>query len=125
MGKKKRIRGEALRALRAQRQAFIDKFGREPGPDDPVMFDPDADTPVPISEEKVRAQMLEAMRAAEIPSHLIYAYAKTGFIVGQEGYGNMSLEDRAEYNASIREYFAMENAAVERFFATEEARKRH
>lgn len=125
MGKKRRIRGEALRALRAQRQAFIDKFGREPGPDDPVMFDPDADTPVPMSEEKVRAQMLAAMQAAEIPLHLIYAYAKTGFIVGQEGYRNMSLEDRAAYNAAIKEYFTIENAAVEQWFAAEEARKRH
>jgi hypothetical protein len=28
-------------ALMEQRQAFIDKFGREPGPGDPVFFDPD------------------------------------------------------------------------------------
>jgi hypothetical protein len=104
MGKMKRIRAEALRE---QRQAFIEKFGREPGPDDPVIFDPDADVPVPLSEEKVRAAMLEAMQAAEIPLHLIYAYAKTGFIVGQEGYRNMSLADRAVYNAALKEYFAM------------------
>lgn len=26
----------------------FDKFGREPGPDDPVFFDPEADTPVPL-----------------------------------------------------------------------------
>jgi hypothetical protein len=28
-------------ALLEQRNAFIEKFGREPGPDDPVFFDPD------------------------------------------------------------------------------------
>jgi hypothetical protein len=104
MGKMKRIRAEALRE---QRQAFIEKFGREPGPDDPVIFDPDADAPVPLSEEKVRAAMLEAMQAAEIPLQLVYAYAKTGFIVGEDGYKNMGLADRAAYNAAIEEYFSM------------------
>ena len=35
-------------ALNEQRQAFIKNFGREPGPDDPIFFDPDADTPRPV-----------------------------------------------------------------------------
>jgi hypothetical protein len=30
-------------ALLEQPKAFIDKLGREPGPDDPVFFDPDKD----------------------------------------------------------------------------------
>jgi hypothetical protein len=36
-------------ALLEQREAFIKKFGWEPGPGDPVFFDPDADTPTQIS----------------------------------------------------------------------------
>jgi hypothetical protein len=107
MGKKKRIPTEALRE---QRQAFVEKFGREPGPADPVFFDPDADSPVPLSEEKVRAAMLEAMQDVGIPLHLVYAYTKTGFIVGDDGYKNMRPADRAAYNAAIDEYFAMEEA---------------
>jgi hypothetical protein len=35
-------------ALLEQGKAFIDKFGREPGPEDPVFFDPDKDVPTPI-----------------------------------------------------------------------------
>jgi hypothetical protein len=35
-------------ALVEQRKAFVKKFGREPGPDDPVFFDPDKDVPTPI-----------------------------------------------------------------------------
>jgi hypothetical protein len=31
--------------LEDARRAVIEKFGREPGPYDPVFFDPDADTP--------------------------------------------------------------------------------
>jgi hypothetical protein len=92
-------------ARRKQREAFIEKFGREPGPDDPVFFDPDYDTPVALSEKKLRAHALEAMRAAEIPPYLVYAYAKTGFIVNELRYKQMSSADRAEYNAAIEEYF--------------------
>jgi hypothetical protein len=35
-------------ALLEQRKAFVEKFGREPGPGDPVFFDPDKDVPTPI-----------------------------------------------------------------------------
>jgi hypothetical protein len=64
MGGKRNIMVEAMRE---QREAFIKKFGREPRPDDPIFFDPDADTPIGLSEEKLRAQTLEAMRAAGMP----------------------------------------------------------
>jgi hypothetical protein len=84
--------------------------GAKPGPDDSVFLDPDYDTLVALSEEKLRAHALEAMRAAKIPSHLVYAYAKTGFIVNEQGYEQMSSADRAEYNAAIEEYFVIEES---------------
>jgi len=46
---------ELARAMKNQLSAFKKKFGREPGPNDPVFFDPDADTPQPIPIEKLRA----------------------------------------------------------------------
>src|SRR5262245_6071291 len=44
-------------ALKRQRQLFIERFGREPGPKDPVFFDPDAegDTPQKIDPDKAIA----------------------------------------------------------------------
>jgi len=39
--------------LQEQRRAFIEKFGREPGPSDPVFFDPDCETPTPLTEERL------------------------------------------------------------------------
>ena len=48
---------EVVEAMREQRQAFIDNFGREPGPGDPVFFDPDADTPQPWDEKKLEAEI--------------------------------------------------------------------
>jgi hypothetical protein len=48
-------------ALLEQRKAFIDKFGREPGPDDPVIFDPDKDVPTPISDDRLDADLEKAL----------------------------------------------------------------
>jgi hypothetical protein len=47
----------AKHSLEAMRRTFVEKFGREPGPDDPVMFDPEAPgpEPVPLSQEKIDA----------------------------------------------------------------------
>jgi hypothetical protein len=53
-------------ALLEQRKAFIDKFGREPGPGDPVFFDPDKDTPTPIDRARMDADLEKAIRDADI-----------------------------------------------------------
>jgi len=55
---------------------------------------------------KMKHEMLAAMRAADIPPQLIYAYDKTGFLLSKEGYQSLSPEDKAEYDAAIAEYFA-------------------
>ena len=55
-------------------------------------------------------ETLKAMLAAGTPPHFVYAYQKTGFIVDEAGYKSMSPEDRAEYDAAIDEYFAIEDA---------------
>ncbi len=57
---------EVHKLLLEQRQAFINKFGREPGEDDPVFFDPDADTSQPLTKAKVFAVMEEAARVTGI-----------------------------------------------------------
>jgi hypothetical protein len=53
-------------ALLEQRRAFIEKFGREPGPDDPVFFDPDKDVPTPIDPARLDADLEKAIRDAGI-----------------------------------------------------------
>ena len=75
---------DAHEALLQQREAFIEKFGREPGPDDPVFFDPDADTPEPLDLEGYEKDLADAMVAAGIDPRLIYASRKTGLLVTEE-----------------------------------------
>src|SRR5438128_1140938 len=64
--KKKTIKidPEVASGLQDQLEAFKRKFGREAGPNDPVFFDPDADTPQPISIEKLRAEVIQAAKKA-------------------------------------------------------------
>lgn len=43
---------DTLRPSDDSEDAFIEKFGRETGPDDPVFFDPDADEPRELDTER-------------------------------------------------------------------------
>ena len=97
-----------MEALERQRRAFVAKFGREPGPSDPLFFDPEADTPQQLTEGYVAKATLDTMRKAGTRPELVYAYQKTGLIVSKAGYENMTPEDRAEYDAAIDEYFRLE-----------------
>ena len=56
--------------------------------------------------KKIKRDVIAAMRAADMPPQLIYAYERTGFLLSQEGYKSLSPEDKAEYDAAIDEYFA-------------------
>lgn len=101
---------ELEKTLRKQRKKFIRKFGREPGPNDPILFDENADTPQPMQEAEVDAALLEGILKAGTPPHLVYAYRKTGRIVGEEGYQRLTPAERSEWNAAIDEYFELEEA---------------
>jgi hypothetical protein len=59
--------------------------------------------------KKIKQEVIAAMRAADIPPQLIYAYERTGFLLLEEGYKNLAPEEKAEYDAAIDEYFAKNN----------------
>ena len=97
---------ESMDMIHRQLQAFREKFGREPGPEDPIFFDPDAATPQPFTLEKYLEESTEAMVAAGIRPEIIYAHRKTGgLIVTEENQGKLSAEEIAEWEAAIDEYF--------------------
>ncbi|MFI8928886.1 hypothetical protein ACIG3E_14565 [Streptomyces sp. NPDC053474] len=88
--------------LERQLEFFREKFGREPGPGDPVFFDPDADEPTRLTREHFDNKLLEmAGRAAEIgidPAFL-HAWREVGYVVTEE---NRSLFTMAEVLAFSR-----------------------
>ena len=65
------IPGEVVGALEEQRESFREKFGREPGPEDPVFFDPDADEPRLLDPNKMKGAMLEAAHNAGLKTATI------------------------------------------------------
>src|SRR5262249_13834915 len=98
--------------LEAQQQRFREKFGRDPGPNDPVFFDPDAPNPVPMSAVKIEADVLEAMRKAGTPPQIAYAYKRTGGLLLREDMREHWPPDRVkEWDDAINEYFAIEEAS--------------
>ncbi len=96
------------RRMKKQRQRFIDKFGREPGADDPVFFDPDADTPQPLDGDAVMLAAVDAMEKAGIDPRLVYACAKTERMLTEKTYREVSQEERDEWDAALREYDRLE-----------------
>ena len=68
----------AAEIVKQQLAGFREKFGRDPGPGDPVFFDPDQDVPTPMDLPTFTTDTLAALEAANVPPELIYAYKKTG-----------------------------------------------
>ncbi len=95
---------EVQRAMEGRFQRFREKFGRDPGPDDPVFFDPNADTPQELDWDRVDSEIVGAMVKAGIEPENIYAYRKTEFIVTKENWGLLSKEQQQEWEAAIAEY---------------------
>jgi hypothetical protein len=98
------MNSEVAAALTEQLRMFKEKFGRDPGPDDPVFFDPDADTPQPMDVDKYDAEVVRAMSVAGIEPAKIYAYKKTGLLPSAENWKLLSPQDRSEWNQALDEY---------------------
>ena len=108
MKKKIRLNREAIAALKEQKNRFVAKFGREPGPGDPVFFDPTKDVPTPMSIEQQRQgekEIAEAMKEAGIEPDFIYAYMKTGLIPTKGNLKFLSKADREEFSDACKEYY--------------------
>jgi len=95
---------ELEKVLKKKREAFRQKFGRDPGPEDPVFYDPDADTPQPLDADKIDHLMIEAMVQAGLDAAYIYAYQRTGLLVTEDNIDSLSEQDLAEWQLAIQEY---------------------
>ncbi len=110
------MKREMQEAIRSQLRLFREKFGREPGPDDPIFFDPDADTPQPCGPEaadRLDDQIIEAMSAAGVRPEVIYAFRKTGRIVTEDNWRLLSEADRKEWTDAVNEYLTLAGGAVQ------------
>lgn len=93
------ISDEMANLLQEQRQKFVEKHGREPGPKDKLFFD----MPHP---EHLEHMMVEDMKKAGINPAIIYAFEKTGRLVTEDNQNLLSDADLDEWQAAIDEYEA-------------------
>ena len=90
-------------ALAEQVQAFRDRFGRDPEPDDPLFFDPNVDVPSPLDRDQVMAEIVAAGYRAGLPPALIYAIQKTGLIVTEANRHMFCDAVLEEWQAAVQE----------------------
>jgi hypothetical protein len=98
---------EAAEILGEQRRKFVTKFGREPGPDEPIFFD------APPGEH-LEAMMVQDMQEAGIDPAFIYAFEKTGgLLVTQQNQHLISEVDLDAWEAAIDEYEGLHRGKAE------------
>jgi hypothetical protein len=96
---------ELVSELQRQKDRFRAKFGGEPGPNDPVFFDPKADEPLPFNVEAAFEELVAIAGQIGIPPQLIYAMNKTGRIVTEDNQKFLTPSELQEWNDAIAEYF--------------------
>jgi hypothetical protein len=100
--------GRTQQALKEQTAAFMEKFGREPGPNEPLFFDPDSDDePRPMTAtqvEEVQNEFVEALAKIGIDPKIIYACRRTGLLPSTETWHLLTEEQKDDWEAALDEY---------------------
>jgi len=94
--------GKAL--LEAQVRRFEVKFGRPPGPDDPLFFDPGAGQPQPVSLPGLETATVDMLEAAGVCPAWIYAYQHTGGLLPRPDGSFVTGRDQAEWEEAVGRY---------------------
>ena len=104
------INRETAEIIAQQKKLFREQFGRDPGPEDPLFFDPGVATPQFLSDEsadEVWSSLLQAAGGSGIDPALVYAMNKTGRIVTQQNMRFLTDADLQEWNDAVDEYHRM------------------
>ena len=94
-------------AIAQQNRLFREKFGREPGPEDPLFFDPVSSVPESLSvesQEDTWRALVHAAGASGIEQALVYAMNKTGRIVTEQNMQFLTDAEIQEWNDAVDEY---------------------
>lgn len=95
---------DMVEGLKEHFRRFEEKFGRPPGSDDPIFFDPAADEPRPMIDEVIDQHMLEAMHKAKTHPAIIHAYQTTGRLVTKGNRKNLTKTQLREWTDAIAEW---------------------
>ena len=106
-GKAVRIDCGGAAMLEAQVRRFEEKFGRAPGPDDPLFFNPDADEPQPVPLARLESATVGMLEASGICPAWIYAYQHTDGLLPRPDGGFASGRDQAEWDEAVGRYLQL------------------
>lgn len=106
-GKTMRLGQGGSAAMEAQLRRFEGKFGRPPGPEDPVFFDPDADEPQPFSLPGLETQTVAMLEAAGVSPAWVYAYQHTDGLLPRLDGSFVSESDRTEWDEAVDRYMKL------------------
>jgi len=99
---------EELRSgLESQRRAFRAKFGREPGPHDPLLFDPDSDEPRPLSPEAWDAtlsNLAQEVAQTGVDPAFIHAWRGSRYIVTEDNQHTFSATEVQAYEDAVQRH---------------------
>jgi len=98
---------DLTQALKALDEPFRSKFGREPGPGDPLFFDPDSDQPQPptaVQQQTIIAAMHQIMLNTGIDPAFAYAFQKTGLLLTEDNINLFTAAELAEWNDAANEF---------------------
>src|SRR5207244_6938360 len=77
------------------------------GPDDPLFFDPDAETPQPLSLAGIEHATVRVLDAAGTCPAWIYAHQHTGGLLPRPDGGFVTDADRAEWTEAVDRYLRL------------------
>lgn len=69
-----------LEVAKVRYNAFRDRFGRDPMPHEPLLFDPNADEPVAAAKSDRMQQILTAASASNVDPRLVLSVLGYGFL---------------------------------------------
>lgn len=105
---------EMRAAMQGQLEAFRQKFGREPGPQDPIFFDPEAEAPVPMSVDRMAAlfdELIEHAEQAGVDPAMLKASRDLGYIVTTENQHLFSFAEVQAWRDTVEHYWSQEDDA--------------
>src|SRR5215469_10845387 len=94
-------------AITEQKRLFRVKFGREPGADDPLFFNPESAVPEFLGGEaleEIWRSLVQVAGESGLDPALVYAMNKTGRIVTEHNMQFLTDADLQEWNDAIEEY---------------------
>src|ERR1700716_1225925 len=90
---------------------FKQMFGRKPGRSDPVVFNHHLN-----GEDDFWQQARTVGRAADVREELIFAWRRSGFIVGEHSRALMPDSEYEEWENAMEEYFLLKEGGHDPFF---------